>query len=547
MGQPGSAKLPEGLTSTDGGAINAAVDAPPPPPWPGPYFIATRSSAGVYSEAGKSKKTKVGYMRSGGKVPVKAETVEGKGCSKGWFEIVGGGFVCSNYGTTKLDSAKARFTVKQPNWDETLPYKYARNSKNGTPLYKSVPTPAQMKHYESDPKKEAEKKKAESDKKKKAESDKTQPSKSAGADDKKAAARSATAREGSSKDKAPVGSPEKSENTAEPAAASDTPTPLPAGSTAPDAPDAGTVKWWNDPDAEINMLTMRDLAAGADDVLAKRMVKGFYIAIDKTFNWNKRTWYKSTKGLVAPSNRFWVTNASEFHGVVLSEQTQLPLAWVYGWKKHRPTYDIDEETKQIKPLGKLAHFDSVPLTGKTIEIGKKKYVETTEGGWVRSLHLRVTGPGPVPADLLPGERWIDVNLSTQTIVAFVGTKPVWASLISSGKESKIKEKDHRTPRGEWRVRTKHVTTTMDGNGSLAGDMPYSIEDVPYVQYFYRAYALHAAFWHRNYGVRMSHGCINLSPLDAKYLFRFTGPHVPDGWHGSWSKEERPGSRIVVHD
>ena len=43
---------------------------------------------------------------------------------------------------------------------------------------------------------------------------------------------------------------------------------------------------------------------GADDILVKRMVKGFYVAIDKTFRWNNRTWYKTTKGLVAPADRF---------------------------------------------------------------------------------------------------------------------------------------------------------------------------------------------------------------------------------------------------
>jgi len=46
---------------------------------------------------------------------------------------------------------------------------------------------------------------------------------------------------------------------------------------------------------------------------------------------------------------------------------------------------------------------------------------------------------------------------------------------------------------------------------------------------------------------MSHGCVNLSPLDAKHLFLFGEPALPDGWHGVWSSAERPGSRIVIHD
>src|SRR5690606_31270845 len=109
-----------------------------------------------------------------------------------------------------------------------------------------------------------------------------------------------------------------------------------------------------------------------------------------------------------------------------------------------------------------------------------------------------------------------------------------------------KEKDHRTPVGEWRIGVKHVTTTMDGDGTAAGDLPYSIEDVPYAMFYYNSYALHAAFWHSSYGTQMSHGCVNLSPLDAKYLFFFTDPPVPAGLHGAWATDQRPGSRVVVH-
>jgi lipoprotein-anchoring transpeptidase ErfK/SrfK len=119
--------------------------------------------------------------------------------------------------------------------------------------------------------------------------------------------------------------------------------------------------------------------------------------------------------------------------------------------------------------------------------------------------------------------------------------------VSSGKESTVKDKDHRTPTGEWRIREKHVTTTMDGDGTAAGDMPYSIEDVPYVMYFHESYALHGAFWHRNFGIQMSHGCVNLAPLDAKHVFSITDPRPPPSWHGVWASKDRPGSRVVLHE
>ena len=140
-----------------------------------------------------------------------------------------------------------------------------------------------------------------------------------------------------------------------------------------------------------------------------------------------------------------------------------------------------------------------------------------------------------------------MNLTTQTVVAFEGEKAIYATLISSGRESKIKDKDHRTPTGEWRIREKHITTTMDGDGSAAGDLPYSIEDVPYVMYYHRSFALHGAFWHTNFGMQMSHGCVNLSPLDAKFLFYFVTPMIPAGFHGSWATEQDLGTRVIVHE
>jgi lipoprotein-anchoring transpeptidase ErfK/SrfK len=157
-----------------------------------------------------------------------------------------------------------------------------------------------------------------------------------------------------------------------------------------------------------------------------------------------------------------------------------------------------------------------------------------------------TKPADPPKDLLPNEKWIDVNLTLQTLVAFEGTKAVFATAVSTGKKNnEDKEKDHRTPVGSFRIREKHIAATMDGD--VASDGPYSIEDVPWIMYFNGSYALHGAFWHNDFGRTKSHGCINLAPKDAKALFGWTEPRMPDGWHGVWSGAQNPGTRIVVHD
>ena len=73
---------------------------------------------------------------------------------------------------------------------------------------------------------------------------------------------------------------------------------------------------------------------------------------------------------------------------------------------------------------------------------------------------------------------------------------------------------------------------------------FELQDIPYVQYFEGGYALHAAYWHDDFGKPRSHGCINLAPEDARRLFFWTEPKVPPGWHTVL----RPltGSVLFVH-
>jgi lipoprotein-anchoring transpeptidase ErfK/SrfK len=489
---------------------------------PGPWFVVTQIAAAVYSEPRFENTKKLGYIRNGGKVPVLSEPLQSKECSAGWRQIVGGGFVCGNTGTTDLNHPQVKFSTRQPDLSSVLPYVYARNAKNGTPLYKSVPSRDQMNSYE--PYLREEDKSAE-----------------ASADD------DPPRRQTSPSDDT-AGAVPRGDNQAV-AAMVDAGTPaLPwpaadAGETEPDKP------WWQREDAKdrLHEVKLEQLSEDADDILAKRMVTGFYVAVDRTFSWNGRTWYKTTKGLVAPADRMWQTAGAKFKGVELDDKYKLPIAWVYGGRKSTSLYVIDEQKNSTKPAESVDAFTAIPLTGRTLESSGTRYSETTSGSWIKTQQVRVARPVAPPADLAPDEHWLDVNLTDQTLVAYIGTRPVYATLVSSGKKSNIKDKDHRTPNGEFRIREKHVTTTMDGDGTAAGDLPYSIEDVPFVMYYNRSFAVHGAFWHRNYGVQMSHGCVNVSPLDAKHLFFFTDPPLPQGWHGVWASAQHPGSRIVIHD
>ena len=133
---------------------------------------------------------------------------------------------------------------------------------------------------------------------------------------------------------------------------------------------------------------------------------------------------------------------------------------------------------------------------------------------------------PRPSSVSPTERWIDVSLRSQTLVAYEGDRPVFATLISTGigrEGSPL-----ATPRGTFRVGAKQATATMDNLEHDGVDRYYSMEDVPWVQWFAPGKALHGTYWHDGFGRPRSHGCINLSPLDARWLFEFTSPHLRAG-------------------
>lgn len=81
-----------------------------------------------------------------------------------------------------------------------------------------------------------------------------------------------------------------------------------------------------------------------------------------------------------------------------------------------------------------------------------------------------------------------------------------------------------------------------------GEGTFQLRDVPYIQYFESGYALHAAYWHDVFGTPRSHGCVNLSPVDAHRLFLWTDPPIPDGWHAVNSGDEMgEGTTVIIHE
>jgi len=151
-------------------------------------------------------------------------------------------------------------------------------------------------------------------------------------------------------------------------------------------------------------------------------------------------------------------------------------------------------------------------------------------------------PGPTLSNVGDGETWIDVDLGQQILAVMQGQQPTFITLISSGTGAKP---NTTTPRGIYRIRNKMAFGAMRNRPEDAAETPYHVEAVPWVQYFYRRFALHGAYWHNGFGHRKSHGCVNLAPRDARYVYGLTTPNVPPGWMSSYEHAGEIGSVVRV--
>ncbi len=116
-------------------------------------------------------------------------------------------------------------------------------------------------------------------------------------------------------------------------------------------------------------------------------------------------------------------------------------------------------------------------------------------------------PAPQTVHAPTGEKWIDVNVTTQTLSAYEGDKLIFTTKVSTG------IRRYPTVLGTFRIRTKLRAQTMVGPG-------YYLPNVPYVMYFYQGYAIHGTYWHNDFGRPRSHGCVNMSIADAKWLYEW---------------------------
>ena len=231
-------------------------------------------------------------------------------------------------------------------------------------------------------------------------------------------------------------------------------------------------------------------------------------------------WLQIQGGLWVPKLNTKYVEPSIFTGVMLPEDWNQPFAWVLD--KTGIYASLTPGGKSVAESGYLTRrYDLVNIYAEAFDSEGWRWYMIGPNQWLKQTFLAKVQPAPRPQDSTGqpvGGRWIAVDLYEQTLVAYEDNRPVFATLVASGLDN------FDTEEGLFTIWARMPTDPM--SGAVGAPSAYDLQTVPWVMYFNESMSLHGTYWHDLFGYRRSHGCVNLSISDAKWLFNWTQEATP---------------------
>ncbi len=197
----------------------------------------------------------------------------------------------------------------------------------------------------------------------------------------------------------------------------------------------------------------------------------------------------------------------DFRGFLFTKNPTIPFGWILTETKSRknPSYASAETGKSYARLNVIRIYDSkIENDVEWVMVGPDEWID-------HKFIARVTPNHEKPAGV-ESDRWIEVNLYEQVLIVHEKDRIVFATLISSGVDPFF------TQPGVFKIYKRLVNQYMQGTFEADRSDYYYLEDVPFIQYYDQARALHGAYWNTLFGYQRSHGCVNLSIADAHWVF-----------------------------
>jgi len=204
---------------------------------------------------------------------------------------------------------------------------------------------------------------------------------------------------------------------------------------------------------------------------------------------------------------------SLFQGKIFSNTPERSFGWISfpTQTKRTPGFTLDDFTGR-----EVYRYQEVQIYATELVddiewymIGPDEWIPEKRD-WQRLVGRVILNPNP-PQDVDNG-RWIEVNLKDQTVSVYDQGRLAFATMIASGIEP------FWTRPGLFQIYQKHDSTPMRGSFEADRSDAYYLEDVPWTMYYDKARALHGAYWHNGFGTPRSHGCVNMSVGDSRWLY-----------------------------
>lgn len=234
---------------------------------------------------------------------------------------------------------------------------------------------------------------------------------------------------------------------------------------------------------------------------------------DEAYIDGKRYYMVDYGGWMTANDISRIGTPSLFQGLTFSHTPDRPFGWIIFpiQTKRTPGFDGDDYTNN-----EVLRYDIFQIYATELVDGVEWYMIRPDE-WIPEKRdwQRITGrvlPNPTPPDGVTNGRWIEINLKDQTVAIYDQEEMVFATLIASGIEP------FWTKPGLFQIYEKYDATPMRGSFEADHSDAYYLEDVPWTMYYDKARALHGAYWHNSFGSPRSHGCVNMSVGDSRWLY-----------------------------
>lgn len=472
------------------------------PPTDGARLYAKSRHAWIYPERDASRQW-IGFLWTGGSVRLRSATPQvGNGCT-GFYAILPSGYVCTDGGRVTTDPNDPELVAVYPYAPRTdSPFLHRYGESRGAPLYRSLPSLKEQYAREGDLRAQLE--------------------------------RIERVRRGE---------------------------PIPPSLLQVDLTDSPS-----------DALVFPKLRANIHEAHT-RLLNRSTVAYSAEVRHEGRNFLLTSDYAFVPKDRVAVYPMSRFHGIKLAESGQWPLGFFRDDDRPRMRRNT---AGAFEPTGtKFERLAAVELTGRRERADGVEYVELRSGEYAVRADIVLpelaqstpwgtpvdgakeplrppdspppnTAPSTPPSAVPKGRQtWLEVSILGGWLMAYEGTRPVFATLISPGRgglpqRGRDPLETGATPLGRFVITGKFSSATMVAPGEFIHS------EVPYAQNFSGPYALHTAYWHDRFGHPMSGGCINLSPIDGHYLYEWTEPPVKPGWYGQrWLPNSEPTTTLII--